>query len=90
MKVKPHHPLQEAIARMLFGIEGVPPEAARRMVSQTAAMAAEYVQKTEAKHDRLREALEEIRELSTEQPDSHTPDMVIYVVDCALQENKDE
>ena len=64
MTVKPHHPLQEAIARMLFGIEGVPPEVARRMVSQAARMAVEYAQKTEAERDRLREELRDSYKIS--------------------------
>ena len=43
-----------------------------------------------AEHNKLHEALEEIRVLSTEQPDSHTHDMVVSVVDCALQEGRDD
>ena len=36
MKVRGHSPSQEKIARLLSGIEGVPPEAARSMVSRAA------------------------------------------------------
>lgn len=34
--VKPHHPLQELIAKCLHGIGGVPPEEQRRMVNRVA------------------------------------------------------
>lgn len=60
MKVKGHHPLQESVGRMLFGVEGVPPDVARRMVNQTASMAAEYVQGIEAQRDRAHKALQRL------------------------------
>ena len=34
MRVKPHHPLQELLAQLLFGIETVPPKEQRKMVNK--------------------------------------------------------
>ncbi|MCA1800139.1 MAG: hypothetical protein LC687_00830 [Actinobacteria bacterium] len=57
MTVEGNRPIVEAVARMLFGIETVPPKVAERMVNQTAIMAGEYVQGLEAEHARLREVI---------------------------------
>ena len=34
LSVKPHHPLQELLAQLLFGIETVPMKEQRRMVNR--------------------------------------------------------
>ncbi len=40
--VKPHHPLQELIAKCLHGIEGVPRDEQRRMVNRVAREAVKW------------------------------------------------
>jgi acetyl-CoA carboxylase beta subunit len=42
MHVKPHHPLQELLAQLLFGIETVPTVEQRRMVNRACKEAAHW------------------------------------------------
>jgi len=42
MRVKPHHPLQELLAKLLFSIETVPPKEQKRMVNRACREAVEW------------------------------------------------
>jgi len=42
ISVKPHHPLQELLAQLLFNIESVPPREQKRMVNFACKKAAEW------------------------------------------------
>ena len=45
MNVKPNHPLQELLAKLLFGIETVPPKEQRRMVNRACREAVKWHEK---------------------------------------------
>jgi len=53
MNVSGNHPIMEKVARLLFGIENVPPKESQRMVNRTARYCAEQV-------DELQKAVAEL------------------------------